>query len=252
MIIILNSLLSAIAFYTIIPIPRTINLNFQKIPLWLGWIGLLIGGYLIVIDYALNIISVPSLTRAGLVVGAWVYITGGLHLDGVMDTADGLATQNPEKRLQVMADSVTGAYGVMAGIFVIGLKIFALSDISSTPWLAVLLATSWGRWGQLGAIAFYPYLKEKGKGQFLKQSLNLPKDWFMGGLFFFFLILIQTFIAHQPWQTILMLNTLSATIALIVGFWFQWQLKGHTGDTYGATVEWTEVFILSTLTIFWS
>ncbi|AFZ47009.1 cobalamin-5'-phosphate synthase [Cyanobacterium stanieri PCC 7202] len=250
MIIILNSLLSAIAFYTIIPIPRGINLNFQKIPLWLGWIGLLIGGYLIVIDYALNIISIPSLTKAGLVVGGWIYITGGLHLDGVMDTADGLATQNPEKRLQVMADSVTGAYGVMAGIFVIGLKIFALSDISSTPWLAVLLASSWGRWAQLGAIALYPYLKEKGKGQFLKQSLNLPQDWFIGSLFIIPLVLMQISVLHQPWQTILTVNISSATIALLVGLWFRWQLQGHTGDTYGATVEWTEVFILCTMTVF--
>lgn len=250
MIIILNSLLSAIAFYTIIPIPRGMNLNFQKIPLWLGWIGLLIGGYLIVIDYALNLISVPSLTKAGLLVGAWIYITGGLHLDGVIDTADGLATQNPEKRLQIMADSVTGAYGVMAGIFVMGLKVFALSEIFSMAWLAVLLASSWGRWAQLSAIALYPYLKEKGKGQFLKQSLNLPQDWFIGNLFLIPLVLGQIFIAHQPWQMILTVNISSATIALLVGLWFHWQLKGHTGDTYGATVEWTETFILCTMTVF--
>ncbi|WP_069791353.1 adenosylcobinamide-GDP ribazoletransferase [Cyanobacterium sp. IPPAS B-1200] len=252
MIIILNSFLSAIAFYTIIPIPKGLNLNFQKIPLWLGWIGLLIGGLLIVTDFLLSSLSMPPLTKAGLVVGAWVYITGGLHLDGVMDTADGLATQNPEKRLEVMADSVTGAYGVMAGIFVLGLKIFALSEMTSMIYLAILLATSWSRWAQLSAIALYPYLKEKGKGQFLKQSLNLPQDWLLGSLFIIPLILLQIFIYHQPWQTILLLNFLCLTTALAVGGWFNWQLKGHTGDTYGATVEWTEVFILSSLTIFFA
>ncbi|MGY6529064.1 MAG: adenosylcobinamide-GDP ribazoletransferase [Cyanobacterium sp.] len=252
MIIILSSFLSAIAFYTILPVPRGMSLNFHKIPLWLGWIGLLIGGLLIVIDFLLSSLSMPPLTKAGLVVGAWVFVTGGLHLDGVMDTADGLATQNPEKRLQVMADSVTGAYGVMAGFFVLGLKIFSLSEIGSMGYLSILLATSWGRWAQLSAIAFYPYLKEKGKGQFLKQSLNLPLDWFIGSLFLLALLLIQIFIYRQPWQNILSLNLICLTIALGVGAWFNWQLKGHTGDTYGATVEWTEVFILSSLTIFFA
>ncbi|MBE9221835.1 adenosylcobinamide-GDP ribazoletransferase [Cyanobacterium stanieri LEGE 03274] len=250
--IILNSCLSAIAFYTIIPMPRGLILNFQKIPLWLGWIGLLIGGCLIVVDVCLSSLSMPLLTKAGFLVGIWVYITGGLHLDGVMDTADGLATQNPDKRLEVMADSVTGAYGVMASFFVLGLKVFALVEITSMAYLAILLATSWGRWAQLSAIALYPYLKENGKGKFLKQSLYLPQDWLVGSLFIIALILLQSIIYHQPWQTIVFLNLLCLTIALAVGGWFNWQLKGHTGDTYGATVEWTEVIILTCLTIFFA
>jgi len=39
-----------------------------------------------------------------------------------MDSADGLAVQNPQRRLQVMADSATGAFGAMAAIALVLIK----------------------------------------------------------------------------------------------------------------------------------
>lgn len=248
MIKILNSFLAAIAFYTIIPIPHNAQLNFNKLPLWLPWIGFLIASLVIIINNLLTIVSVPSLTKAGLVVAWWLYITGGLHLDGVMDSADGLAVQDAQKRLPVMRDSFTGAFGVMAGIIVIGLKVVAFSEISAYPWLALVLAMAWGRWGQLCAIAFYPYLRIEGKGLFLKESIKLPQDLFLGSTFIVVIIFMQGFFLNQPWWTILLTNICSALISLMVGWWFYHKLKGHTGDTYGATVEWTEAFILCFLT----
>jgi len=248
MINILNSFLSAIAFYTTIPIPHSVQLNFNRLPLWLTWVGLLIASLVTIINNLLVMASVPSLTKAGLVVAWWLYITGGLHLDGVMDSADGLAVQNAQKRLQVMRDSFTGAFGVMAGITVVGLKVVAFSEISIYPWLALILAMTWGRWGQLCAIAFYPYLRREGKGLFLKKSIKLPGDLFLGSTFIFVIIFIQWFFLNQLWWTILLTNLCPALISLIVGWWFFHKLKGHTGDTYGATVEWSEALILCFLT----
>ena len=121
------SFCGAIIFYTVIKLPKFIPINLEKIARWLAWVGIIIGILLGFIDWIANLINFPIFTKTTIIISFWIYITGGLHLDGVMDTADGLAVQNPQKRLKVMQDSVTGAFGVMAGIIVILLKVFSLS-----------------------------------------------------------------------------------------------------------------------------
>ncbi|MBL1210311.1 adenosylcobinamide-GDP ribazoletransferase [Geminocystis sp. GBBB08] len=243
------SFFGAVVFYTIIPISSVFSVNFCKIAVWLPWVGIVIGILLGLIAEFFTLIGIPSLTKAVLIVSLWILITGGLHLDGVMDTADGLAVQNPEKKLEVMRDSQTGAFGVMAGIVVITLKIASVSEITENLWFNLILVSSWGRWGQLIAIALYLYLREKGKGAFLKENLHLPIDVIISSLFIIPLVITQYFWLNQSFTIITLTLLISITIPLLTGWWFKQQLGGHTGDTYGATVEWSEALILSVLTI---
>lgn len=243
-----RSLLAAVTFYTIIKIPPHWQLNFQRISRWAPLIGLLIGGILGIFDFILSHLGMPGLTRSVIIVASWVGLTGGLHLDGVIDTADGLAVLDPKRRLAVMQDSVTGAFGVMAAAIVLLLKSAALTDLSSCRWLGLMVAAGWGRWGQVAAIAFYPYLKPTGKGAFHKQTIRLPQDLFLGvvillGLSVFFILL-----EPNRWWIALVVVITGGVLALLTGFWFFRQLGGHTGDTYGAVVEWTEAFLICFLT----
>lgn len=244
-----TSLFSAIIFYTIIPLPNLFPFNGDKIARWLPFIGILLSSLLILADEVANLINLPVLTKSTLIIGLWIYLTGGLHLDGVMDTADGLAVQNSEKRLEVMADSVTGAFGVMSGIMIIALKIASLTEINQFRWFALILACSWGRWGQLMAIAFYKYLKKEGKGAFLKENLAIPLDLIFGSLFIIFLAIIQFWYLQHSWWLIALIQGGCLIITLLVGWWFNRQLGGYTGDTYGAVVEWSEAIILCFFTI---
>ena len=67
-----------------------------------------------------------------LTIGLLVLLTGGLHLDGLADTADGLASRGTkEKVLEVMRDSRIGAFGVISLILVIGGKYLALDQMSN-------------------------------------------------------------------------------------------------------------------------
>ncbi|MDJ0597369.1 MAG: adenosylcobinamide-GDP ribazoletransferase [Crocosphaera sp.] len=245
-----TSLLGAITFYTIIPLPNHWPKNFQSIAHWSPIIGLGIGGLLGIGDILLNWIGFPVTVRSALIIGLGIYITGGLHLDGVMDSADGLGVSDSQKRLQVMQDSVTGAFGVMAGVMVILLKIIALSAISDHRDWSLMVAYGWGRWGQVNAIAFYPYLKPTGKGAFHKQYLKVPQD-VLGGLMGLWGI-TGVFIAlnSDQWKLGLMVTGIGMAIALGVAAWFNHRFGGHTGDTYGAVVEWTEAFILCLLSIY--
>ncbi len=236
-------ILGAIAFYTIIPIPHRWRLEFQGIARLAPLVGLLIGGLVGLLDWGLQWVGMPILTRSAIAVAIWIGLTGGLHLDGAMDTADGLAV-SPERRLQVMADSVTGAFGAMVGTILILMKTAALIDIDTNRALILMIVAGWGRWGQLVAIAAYDYLKPTGKGAFHKESIQsvwaaLPSFFVLVGMSAWF-----------DQNLAIALSVGGSAIALSVGAWLNYKLGGQTGDTYGAIVEWTEALLLCVLAAF--
>jgi len=165
-----------------------------------------------------------------------------------MDTADGLAVQEPQRRLQVMADSATGAFGAMAAIAILLLKTAALTDLDSYRWLALMAAGGWGRWGQQLAIAQYPYLKPTGKGAFHKAAIRSHLDLLPGLLLLLGLSGLQILIYRDRIMFAVGIALSGSAIAFLTGAWFNHQLGGHTGDTYGAVVEWTEALLLCLLT----
>lgn len=234
----------ALLFYTILSLPRWWRPQFEGIAARAPWVGLGLGLGLASVDWTLETLGLTALFRSALVVGLWLWLTGGLHLDGAMDTADGLAVQDPERRLAVMTDSHSGAFGVMAAIAILGLKTLALAELDLGRPGGIILAAVCGRWGQVAAIARYPYLKATGTGAFHKPHLRLPWD-VLEGLMASGLV-VMAWMGGWPNQRFLAIGTWAGglAVALLVGAWFQRRLGGHTGDTYGATVEWTEVFAL--------
>jgi adenosylcobinamide-GDP ribazoletransferase len=213
------------------------------------FVGCLIGILLALVDGICLEIGLSESLRSVLLVTSWIVLTGGLHLDGAMDTADGLAVMDPERRLRVMADSRSGAFAVMAASVLIAIKIAALGDLPyDRAW--ILSATAgWARWGQLFAILRYPYLKPRGKGAFHKEGLTSAWQALpgllgliaLGGLWWLL----------SPLQLVLAVGLTigGAVISVAVAAWFNRQLGGQTGDSYGAIVEWTEalMLILSTM-----
>ncbi len=243
------TLLGAIAFYTTIPIPHQWRLEFHGIARWITVVGVGIAAILGLLDAGLAAVGVPVLTRSALVVAAWVWLTGGLHLDGAMDTADGLAVMDPQRRLQVMADSRTGAFGAMAAALILLLKTVALADQTSYRWLVLIVTVGWGRWGQLVAIASYPYLKANGKGALHKAAIRSRWEVVPSLVLLLGLSSLSGLWEPSGWLTSSLIAGGGVAIALLTGFWLYRKLGGHTGDTYGAVVEWTEALLLCLLTI---
>jgi adenosylcobinamide-GDP ribazoletransferase len=255
----LSKFWGALTFYTALPIPQSWSIAFDDIASFAPLVGVLIGGCLGLCTGGLNYLGMPILTSSAVIVGLWILITGGLHLDGVMDTADGLAVTDGDRRLEVMADSKTGAFGVMAGVVVILVKFAAIYDINQqlsnqinsqiTYLLLMMAACGWGRWGQLLAIWRYPYLRSQGKGAFHKEAITSIQDLVPSTLLLSGLAIAQIIIHPQQWILAILIFTMGAAIAFLVGAWFNHKLSGHTGDTYGAVVEWTEALLLCVLTV---
>lgn len=241
----MKGILAAWIFYTRVPLPYvTLQASdFQGIARWLPLVGLLIGLGLVLADLGLRSL-LPDPVRAVGVLWLWISVTGGFHLDGVADTADGLSVdahdhEGQQRRLAVMSDSRVGALGGVALILVVLIKFAALLSMTAEHWPYLGLAPAWGRWGQLITIGIYPYLKEKGQGRFLKDSTR-PLDL---GLMSLGLVIITW--GTGVWtdlelRSILLWSLGVAGISLGISWRLARRLGGHTGDTYGAVVEWTE------------
>jgi adenosylcobinamide-GDP ribazoletransferase len=240
-----RKLQAALIFYTCLPLRPQGTLDFRGIALYAPLIGIFIGGAIASVDFGLGLLKpTPEFIylRSLLTILLGLLITGGLHLDGAMDTADGLAVTNPERRLEVMSDSNTGAFGAIAAIAILLLKVVALATIKDHRFGILASVWAWARWGQLRAIMAYPYLKAIGKGKFHQEDLHHWQVWLVAILLILGNLAIGWF--YQSIYLALGLTVIGFSFAWLVGAWFNRQLGGQTGDTYGAIVEWTEALSL--------
>lgn len=121
----------------------------------------------------------PPAVAAALVVVLDLALTGLLHLDGLVDTADGLLPQLPrERRLALMAEPTVGAYGVAAAVVVLLLRWTALATLEPS---VLLVAGAWCGSRTVMAVAAraLPYARTKGG----LASALLGGDWRPVGLY---------------------------------------------------------------------
>ncbi len=243
-----NSFFGAVVFYTIIPLPLFCPLEFKRVARFAPLIGLLLGSLLALSDMLLNNIGIKSQPASVLVITLSICLTGGLHWDGAIDTADGLGASNREKRLQIMQDSLVGSFGVIAAVILILLLTTALASLEHYRGLALILSAAWGRWGQVLAISTYPYVKKEGKGAFHRDNLAFPQDICLGLIFVLIFSGFYLYLLPSSLNVILLGNLAGLIVAVGVNWGLSLPLQGHTGDTYGAVVCWTEALLMCCFT----
>ena len=232
-------LLAALQFLTVAPLPVRRPFTPPEMGRAVGYfplVGALLGGTLAVLDYGLGFI-LPAGVASALLLVAWVGLTGALHLDGFLDTCDGLlGGHSPEARLRIMRDERVGAFAVAGGVLLLLVKYAALAAvIGRAP--ALVLAPTLGRWGMALAIAGFPYARPEGLGRAMKDhagwgqvimagSVAVVLAWFAGG-----------------WLGLAAMALAGAATYAVARFSLG-RLPGLTGDIYGATCE-----IVETLTL---
>jgi adenosylcobinamide-GDP ribazoletransferase len=198
-------------------------------------VGALLGAGLAGLDALLGRLF-PPLVTAALLLAAWVLATGALHLDGLLDTCDGLfGGRSVEARLRILRDERVGAFAVVGGLLVVLLKFSALAALPART-AALVVAPAVGRWGMSLAIVAFPYARAEGLGRALKDHAG----WRELGLASASAGLIAGLVG---WRGLLALG-LSALAAGAVGWFVLRRLPGFTGDVYGALCEVLEVLVL--------
>jgi adenosylcobinamide-GDP ribazoletransferase len=131
--------LAALGLLTVLPLPRAAHRrpSASTLAAFAG-AGLLLGAALAAVDAALGPL-LPRAPRNAVLLGVLAVLSGGMHLDGLADCADGLmiAGATAERRLAVMRDSSTGAFGVAAVALVLLTDLAALNTLG-VPRLAAL------------------------------------------------------------------------------------------------------------------
>ena len=233
------SIIAAFQFLTIFPTLIKRMFTSQEMGRAVGWfplVGVVLGLLLYGVNHTARLIF-PVSVSAAITLFAWVIFTRAFHLDGFMDTCDGLfGGWTPERRLEIMKDSRMGAFGVAGGILVLITEYSALTSATNLL-AAIMLATTLGRWASPLVIYAFPYAREDGLGIEMKRNVSVRE------------VILATLIAGiTAWFVagwigfVLMLG--AALVAFLVAWYTMGLLSGLTGDIYGTVTTLVEMLTL--------
>jgi cobalamin 5'-phosphate synthase/cobalamin synthase len=226
----MNRLLAAVALLTRVPIRRTFEASeVGRSALFFPLIGAVIG--LLQLG-ALRLLKphLPPLLIAVLVVALSAWLTRGLHLDGLADFADGLGGGSTrEDALRIMRDPAVGAFGVIALVLVLGVKIACIDSLLFPE--ALVLAPALARWTAVPVGFFLPYAREStGLGAAMTRGTGRTELLGSTVLAVAISLLFPWKVAVSSWSAVLL-------VSLLVGAIARRRLGGQTGDVLGANVE---------------
>lgn len=239
----LRDLAGAWIFYSVLPGWSRIAPRFDRIARFAPWVAVVLG-LLQAALWALLQGRVPLLTQVALVLALGLLLSGGLHMDGAMDTADGLAAG--DRCLEAMRDSRIGASGAQALVLVLLLKAAALASLGAIVPVVLPWAAFWSRVAPLVAIDRFPCLRPSGGGALHRRHWAGLAVELRPALLLLVLLLIAT--CSQGWPAVGLWGGLPA---VLVPLWLGRRLGGHSGDSYGACVEWSESLALLLAAAVW-
>lgn len=235
-----RSFVLMIQFLTRLPI--NINIEFDKETISKGtlffpFIGMIIGSIASLIYYLSSFINVDISSLLSVL--AMVALTGGLHIDGLSDTADGFfSSRTREKVLEIMKDSRVGTFGVIVIVFDLLLKYVLIKNLNSEiAIIAIVLSCGLGRVASSMLLTFGKSARENGLGNMFMN--NDTKLYFVSGTLIFSIIglVIGKFMFIAALVSVLIFAyTLMKYSYKIIG--------GLTGDVCGAACELCEILSL--------
>jgi len=193
----------------------------------------------------------PGILPAIVVVAVLVVATGGLHLDGLADSFDALAsTRDRERALEVMRDSRIGAFGAVALLLAVLAKVAALEPVLDGASALVLVAPAVSRWLAAVAVAAFPYARPSGLGRAFRDHGETSDVAVASVIVALALVLVPggavAALGASVGAAVAALGASVGAVVAALAFW-AWasrRIGGLTGDLYGAGIEIAEVAFL--------
>jgi adenosylcobinamide-GDP ribazoletransferase len=206
-------------------------------------VGALVGAVAAAADLLAGLAFGP-LVRAAAAVAAGVWVTGALHLDGLMDTADGLGShRSRERMLEIMRDSRVGAMGVIAGVLGLAAKFALVAELPPAwRWQALVAAPAVGRMAMAAAAGLFPSARRDGDRPGLGAGFaaHVGKVQVAGAALLGLAVATAAggLRGAAAWAAAML-------VALALAARISKTLGGLTGDTYGAVNEGAELAALA-------
>ncbi|MGG2480833.1 adenosylcobinamide-GDP ribazoletransferase [Brevibacillus borstelensis] len=263
----MNAFFHALTFFTRIPVPwlKPSEKAWRDSVAWYPAVGLVIGCVLWIVHEA-ALWAFPPLIAAVLTCTAWVYITGGLHLDGWMDLADGLGSSRTQERmLEIMKDCRSGAMAVLAAILLLFLKTAGITELAglltnppNQASLSGLLAggpRAEGLTLYSGSLllVLIPFAARAHVLLAIRCFPNVSSDNGVGkgigaGLRLWHIVAAYAAVLGLGWWIAGIQAIAAVAVSLLFSLWFARgicrRLGGLTGDCYGAIIESSEAVML--------
>jgi adenosylcobinamide-GDP ribazoletransferase len=182
----------------------------------------------------------PSFVAVLVCMLVTICLTGGLHEDGLADSADGLVgAQTAQRRLEIMKDSRIGAYGALALWFSLTAKLILIQSLVTinivTAMSAVVIAHSLGRTATVALLASLPYVRpEDSKSSRFGNKVTLAQL----AIGLVFPVILSPLLLHLP-GLVCLGTAVAATLAC--SFYFKRKIGGITGDCLGAVNQLVEL-----------
>lgn len=244
----MSAFVIALQFLTRIPIRSSVEWKgpiMGRSVLYYPLVGLIIGLILLLLFYLLAQQSI--LLSAAILLAVWVLITGGLHLDGLADSADawagGLGDQ--KRTLEIMKDPCSGALAIVVLVLMLLLKFSAIvAALEINVWQALLIAPVLGRSAVMMLFLTTPYVREQGLGSDIAEYLPARPSYLV-------LLVVLGFVVYLLGMQLSVL--IIASVMLV--FWalrhmMLVRIGGMTGDTAGAMLELVEMTALVLMVIY--
>ena len=210
-------------------------------------VGALVGGVGGAVIVAAHAIGIPHLVAALLGLAATILMTGAFHEDGLADFCDGIGGgTTPERRLEIMRDSRIGTYGALALVLSIGLRLAALSSLTS-EWPLILVWMSAGALARASLVVPLGLLIPARPDGMGAGAARPPLASCVGA----YAIAGGLSLAALSGEGLVLIGV-SLAAGLVVALIARRMLNGYTGDVLGATVQVSEIACLIAACTRWS
>jgi adenosylcobinamide-GDP ribazoletransferase len=278
-------LLTAVQYFTRIPMPRWVGHEGAQLSgttRYFPAIGLAVGAVAAAVFWAASIVF-PPVIAAILSIIATAMLTGALHEDGLADTADGLGGGHTRERaLEIMKDPRIGAFGALALMLLLSLKIATLSALPVT-WvvMALIAGHALSRWCAVLLVWRLPYARADSSTRARPVVERVRRTDIVVATVFGLatpaaciavtlleasaaLTSLTSDSASMPLMSLGILAPIAAAGAVLfgalaalavtglLGIWYRRRLGGYTGDTLGATQQITEIVFYLAMLAAWN
>lgn len=239
----LAALASAFSYFTVIPLgrfaagPAPDAYALSYLPLVGACVGALAG-----LAGWLAAFVLPHVVAAIVAWACAIALTGAIHVDGFLDSCDGLlVTASVERRLEILRDPRHGTFAVVGMAMLAAFWIAAIEQLPAASWIALLAFT--GALARAGTVCnawIYPYARAGA----VTRAFDARPSAIVVAVSFAVLLAAARYVA--PAAIAVCIG--APLVAVIVGWWASRRLGGGlTGDAYGAIVVTTEVLALLVL-----
>lgn len=199
------------------------------------FVGLLVGSILYGTSLAMYALDFDRGVVNAAVWLIYIVVTGGLHIDGLADTFDGIySNRDRERVLEIMKDSHIGAFGVLGIMLVLGFGV--LSSFYLEP-IAYLLFPVVGRSMSLIVCGTSSYARKEGMGKvFVERCGKLEIAIGLASMILLSWILYGVVGVYGVFFSTLFSMAMAKKISKAIG--------GITGDTIGFTIELSQTLFL--------